>query len=81
MFRALRLPPILGNDPLVMQPPVSATALEPGSVLKPVELKIHPDAIFSTTVGPSNKKTRALWHVNSPGEIVESLLSLSKKEY
>ncbi|GJJ14983.1 hypothetical protein Clacol_009253 [Clathrus columnatus] len=80
MFRSLRLPPVLNKDALVMQPPVSAAIFEPSNVLKPVELKIHPDAIFSTTVGPSNKKTRALWHVNSPAEIVESLLSLTKDE-
>lgn len=80
MFRALRLTPPLGRDALLMQPPMSATVFEPGNVLKPVELKISPDDIFSTTVGPSNKKTRALWHVNSPTEVVDSLFSLVREE-
>lgn len=76
MFRSLQF---LGHaDTIMMQPPVSAASLDPdrGSDLQPVMLKLSSPGIFSTTVGSSNKKTLARWHVTSPTEIVDTMLSL-----
>lgn len=74
MFRSLLFP----SDAASMQPPVSAAILDPDSAseMKPVKLRITPQDVFSTTVGASNKKTLARWHVTSPGEIVDAMLSL-----
>jgi len=46
------------------------------SALKPVQLAMPVDGVFSTTVGASSKKTLARWHVTSPYAIVESVLAL-----
>ena len=81
MFRALcgLLAPNLGEK-IVMAPPISAKlTITPSStppVLEPVELSIQPDAVFSTAVGPSNKKTLAVWHVTTPAEVVSNMLEL-----
>jgi len=77
MFRALNLPPAL-NDKLIMPAPVSASLFEgtENAQLDPVELKIRPETCFSTTVGASNKKTLARWHVTSPQEVIEAMLGL-----
>ena len=66
------------SDPIMMQPPVSAASLDPdnGSGLQPTVLQISPPNIFSTTVGASSKKTLARWHVTSPNEIIDAMLSL-----
>ena len=69
------------DKPLVMQPPISAsfTASTPASTppkLEPVTLAIKPDAVFSTAVGPPNKKTLAVWHESSPRDIVAAMLEL-----
>ena len=76
MFRSLLF---LGHaDTIMMQPPVSAASLDPdnSSDLQSVTLKLTPTGIFSTTVGSSNKMTLARWHVTSPNEIVDAMLSL-----
>jgi trehalose 6-phosphate synthase/phosphatase len=76
MFRSLLFPG--HGDDVVMPPPVSAASFDPvnGPDLQPVTLRIRPPDVFSTTVGASNKKTLARWHVTSPIEIVDALLSL-----
>ncbi|KAF8591323.1 glycosyltransferase family 20 protein [Ramaria rubella] len=76
MFRALIFPG--ASETIMMQPPVSAAILDPerAADLQPVKLDILPEGIFSTTVGPSNKKTLAHWHVTSPAEIVDAMMSL-----
>lgn len=83
MFRSLRtiFPPggPREDEPVVMKPPVGVTStLEPEDVdlLPDVELKIRPSAVFSTTVGPSAKKTLAGWHVTSPDEVVDAVEQL-----
>jgi len=62
-----------------MEPPVSVTALKaPGDDSSPqaVQLAITGDAMFSTTVGTSSKKTLARWHVTSPAEVIDAMLAL-----
>ncbi|KAG8744889.1 threalose-6-phosphate phosphatase [Ceratobasidium sp. 414] len=78
MFRALGSLFPTGVTTATMEPPVSA-ALASGveqSALKPVQLAMPPNGVFSTTVGASSKKTLARWHVTSPYAIVESMLKL-----
>ncbi|CAE6504928.1 unnamed protein product [Rhizoctonia solani] len=78
MFRALGSLFPSGVTTATMEPPLSAaltTGVEQSS-LKPVQLAIPPNGIFSTTVGASSKKTLARWHVTSPYAIVESMLGL-----
>ena len=80
MFRALRsiFPPggPQKDEPVILRPPVAVTSsmdAEDADDLPDVELKVTPDDIFSTTVGPPAKKTLAGWHVTSPEEVVEAL--------
>ena len=76
MFRALLLfPP--GTDKVLMEPPIAITLLE-GNQSPAVELAIRPEAIFTTAVGHSSKRTLAIWHVTTPQEIVEHMLDLVK---
>ena len=42
----------------------------------PVELAIERDAVFTTAVGHSSKRTLAAWHVTTPEEVVEHMLGL-----
>ncbi|KAF8137716.1 hypothetical protein EV363DRAFT_676844 [Boletus edulis] len=39
-------------------------------------LAFAPDAIFTTAVGPSTKRTLAGWHVTTPEEVVDHMLHL-----
>jgi trehalose 6-phosphate synthase/phosphatase len=67
-----------------MNPPVSALLTIPtnkgrrdaNGTLTPVELTVTSAAIFSTSVGPSNKKTLASWHVQTPNDIISSMLGV-----
>ncbi|KIJ25501.1 glycosyltransferase family 20 protein [Sphaerobolus stellatus SS14] len=81
MFRALNLPPAI-NDVLKLDAPVSAALFEgnPDATFEPVNIKIRPETTFSTTVGASNKKTLARWHVTSPQEVIDSMLGLVRGE-
>ncbi|KJA17600.1 glycosyltransferase family 20 protein [Hypholoma sublateritium FD-334 SS-4] len=76
MFRALLLfPP--GVKKVTMPAPVSVTLVDdPGA--QPVDLKIEAEAVFTTAVGHSSKRTLAAWHVNTPHEVVEHTLALVK---
>ncbi|KAJ7598894.1 trehalose-6-phosphate phosphatase [Mycena floridula] len=73
MFRALILfPP--GTQKAIMEAPLSVTLLDSdGQSAPPVELAIRPEAVFTTAVGHSGKRTLAIWHVNTPQEIVEHM--------
>jgi len=80
MFRSLLFE--AGTTPITMEAPVSVTAVKPSAEeipSKPVELALSRDAVFSTTVGTSSKKTLAGWHVTSPAEVVEAMLTLVKQ--
>lgn len=63
-----------------MSPPISASLTSSPNAtppeLKPPELIIKPDAVFSTAVGLPTKKTLAFWHEPSPREIVQAMLEL-----
>ncbi|KAF8644929.1 hypothetical protein AX16_008211 [Volvariella volvacea WC 439] len=78
MFRALLLfPP--GVTQATLAPPVSVNHVKssngsPG--LPSVQLAIEPQAVFTTAVGHSSKRTLASWHVTTPQEIVDHMLDL-----
>ncbi|TFK38212.1 trehalose-6-phosphate phosphatase [Crucibulum laeve] len=74
MFRALLLfPP--GTSTATMEAPLSVTLID-GEGHPPVDLAIKPEAVFTTAVGHSSKRTLASWHVTTPQEIVEHMLDL-----
>ncbi|KAF8156017.1 trehalose-6-phosphate phosphatase [Crassisporium funariophilum] len=76
MFRALLLfPP--GTEKVTMEAPLSVTLID-GEGAPPVELAIKSEAVFTTAVGHSSKRTLASWHVTTPQEIVEHMLDLVK---
>ena len=77
MFRALILfQP--GSSKATMDPPLSVTLIEDTKAekLQPVDLAIQSDAVFTTAVGHSSKRTLASWHVTTPQEIVEHMLEM-----
>ena len=82
MFRALLLFPTQGApsgtaERVRLDPPLSVTLLAKGEEQHaPVDLAIARDAIFTTAVGHSSKRTLALWHVTTPEEVVEHMLHL-----
>ncbi len=84
MFRALLLfpqgtPSAQAQQPerVRLDPPLSVTLLaREGEQQAPVDLAIARDAIFTTAVGHSSKRTLALWHVTTPEEVVEHMLHL-----
>jgi len=75
MFRSLRLFPD-SRTKTILEPPLSVTLPEPDRSFSPVNLDITPDAIFTTAVGHSSKRTLASWHVTTPAEVVEHMLDL-----
>ena len=81
MFRALLLfpqdrTPSLTDAHVTLDPPISVTLLAPGKEYAPVKLAIERDAVFTTAVGHSSKRTLAVWHVTTPEEVVEHMLHL-----
>ncbi|KAF9495147.1 glycosyltransferase family 20 protein [Pleurotus eryngii] len=89
MFRALSLFP-QGTTKATLDAPISVTLIDgndtPPSPSTPsessqstfpaVDLAIHKEAVFTTAVGHSSKRTLASWHVTTPQEIVEHMLDL-----
>lgn len=60
-----------------MEPPLSVTLLKDSATkYEPVELAIQRDAVFTTAVGHSSKRTLAVWHVTVPEEVVDHMLGL-----
>ena len=83
MFRALLLfpqdrTPSLTDAHVTLDPPLSVTLLAPGKEYAPVKIAIERDAVFTTAVGHATKRTLAAWHVTSPQEVVDELLSLGR---
>lgn len=90
MFRALQLfPP--GTTEAAMNAPLSISLVNgngngnngshdgknsPPASYPPVNLTIRPEAVFTTAVGHSSKRTLAGWHVTTPQEVVEHMLEL-----
>ncbi|KAH6908364.1 trehalose-6-phosphate phosphatase [Coprinopsis sp. MPI-PUGE-AT-0042] len=75
MFRSLLLFPPGFVAPVRMEAPLSVTLVD-GPNHPPVELAIKPEAVFTTAVGHSSKRTLAVWHVTTPQEIVDHMLEL-----
>ncbi|KAI0821861.1 trehalose 6-phosphate phosphatase [Trametes gibbosa] len=77
MFRALLLFPNNATHAR-LDPPLSVTLLakEDEPAFEPVDLALVPDAVFTTAVGHSSKRTLAVWHVTTPEEVVEHMLHL-----
>ncbi|OCH89277.1 trehalose 6-phosphate phosphatase [Obba rivulosa] len=73
MFRALLL--FNGDsEKAVLEPPLSVTLLaKEQTKFELVELAIPKDAVFTTAVGHSSKRTLAAWHVTTPEEVVEHI--------
>lgn len=61
---------------IIMEPPLSVTLMSQQVKYEPVELAIERDAVFTTAVGHSSKRTLAVWHVTTPEEVVEHMLHL-----
>ena len=78
MFRALHVFPSDATGKVHLEPPLSVTLVDNNhGISRPgVELAIAPDAIFTTAVGPSSKRTLASWHVTTPEEVVDHMLHL-----
>lgn len=76
MFRALLLFQPGQRDSL-FEAPLSVTLID-NKDAQPVNLRIKPEAVFTTAVGHGSKRTLASWHVTTPQEIVEHMLDLVK---
>ena len=81
MFRALNIFPggasSNSTNKVKLEAPLSVKLV--GNAPKdpaPVELEIRPDAIFTTAVGHSSKRTLASWHVTAPQEVVDHMLEM-----
>ncbi|KAG1763711.1 glycosyltransferase family 20 protein [Suillus occidentalis] len=76
MFRALLLFPPSSTSKATMEPPLSVTLVDNTKEYGDVELAVSPEAVFTTAVGHSSKRTLASWHVTTPEEVVEHMLFL-----
>ncbi|KAI9569783.1 glycosyltransferase family 20 protein [Boletus coccyginus] len=78
MFRALHVFPSDATSKVHLKPPLSVTLVDSnhGISRSDVELAVAPDAIFTTAVGPSTKRTSASWHVTTPEEVIGHMLHL-----
>lgn len=76
MFRALLLFPPSSTSKATMEPPLSVTLVDNTREYVDVELAVSPEAVFTTAVGHSSKRTLASWHVTTPEEVVEHMLFL-----
>lgn len=81
MFRALHVFPSSPSGKTTMEAPLSVTLANKSSsssgsspAAPDVELAIQPEDIFTTSVGPSSKRTLAGWHVTTPEEVVDHML-------
>ena len=65
---------------VTLDPPLSVTLLasskEEADKYVPVDLALERDAVFTTAVGHSSKRTLAVWHVTTSEEVVEHMLYL-----
>ncbi|KAG2363016.1 trehalose 6-phosphate phosphatase [Suillus spraguei] len=76
MFRALLLFSPSSTSKATMEPPLSVTLVDKNKEHGDVELAVSPEAVFTTAVGHSSKRTLASWHVTTPEEVVEHMLHL-----
>ena len=61
---------------LVMSPPTPLSSATPMGSPRPLALR--PSGIFTTTIGPSGKKTLAKWHVDGVQKIIDSLAEMAQ---
>jgi len=66
------------NSGLIMSPPAPLSSATPIGSPRPLSLK--PAGIFTTTIGPSGKKTLAKWHVDGVQKIIDSLAEMADLE-
>ena len=63
---------------VTLDPPLSVTLLasskEEADKYHPVQLAVSRDALFTTAVDHSSKRTLPVWHVTHPVEVVEHML-------
>ncbi|KAL0563131.1 hypothetical protein V5O48_018946, partial [Marasmius crinis-equi] len=81
MFRALNIfsggVSTINASKAKLDAPLSVKLVGNGSSDAPaVELEIRPDAIFTTAVGHSSKRTLASWHVTTPQEVVDHMMEM-----
>jgi trehalose 6-phosphate synthase/phosphatase len=76
MFRALLLFSPSSTVKATMEPPLSVMLVDNTKEYGDVELAVSPEAVFTTAVGHSSKRTLASWHVTTPEEVVEHMLHL-----
>ena len=80
MFRALGMFQG-GVTKVTMEPPLSVTLVEKSAdTPKPVDLAVTSDDVFTTAVGHTGKRTLASWHVTTPAEVIENMLTLVNGE-
>lgn len=51
---------------------------EPEAPARKIHIRL--EQVFTTTVGPSNKRTRAGWHVGEPWDIVDALAMMAESD-
>ena len=80
MFRALSFPETGADSKITMEAPISVQLLAEDKDAKhpSISLALKSGDVFTTAVGHATKRTLAAWHVTSPQEVVEELLSLGK---
>ena len=63
-------------DSIVVSPPAP---LGPTTrrATSPRKLQLRPEQLFTTTVGPNSKRTRAYWHVGDVADIVDALAAMA----
>ncbi|KAG1721704.1 glycosyltransferase family 20-domain-containing protein [Suillus lakei] len=76
MFRALLLFPPSSISKATMEPLLSVTLVDNAKEHSDVELAVSPEAVFTTAIDYSSKRTLASWHVMTPEEVVEHMLYL-----
>ncbi|KAI6021119.1 glycosyltransferase family 20 protein [Pisolithus marmoratus] len=83
MFRALHVLPSSPSGKATMEAPLSVTLANKSSSSSDsapdVELGIRPEDIFTTSVGPSSKRTLAGWHVTTPEEVIDHMLYILRE--
>lgn len=63
------------DEPLMVEPPAPLKrGTSPGS---PRAIKLTRDGIFTTMIGPNNRKTLAEWHVDNVDAIIDNLAEMA----
>jgi trehalose 6-phosphate synthase/phosphatase len=68
------------SAPLLMSAPTPLTSNANTPMDSPKPLALRSSGIYTTTIGPSGKKTLAKWHVDGPQRIIDSLAEMAEME-